>query len=216
MYAQNQIQQIYQGKAGRYDLDVRLYRLLGIRIADYRSRVVDLLRPGRGNVVVELGCGTGANFPLLIERIGPEGRLIGVDLTPEMLARAEERVQRAGWRNVELHRSDIAAYDLPKGVNRVLSTGVFGYVAEYDRVIRQAARALTPSGRMVILDVKRPERWPGWLLRLFVWFFGTYGLSGEYFTRRAWESMERCLEEVTFEEMYGGAVYIAAGTAPAA
>jgi demethylmenaquinone methyltransferase/2-methoxy-6-polyprenyl-1,4-benzoquinol methylase len=57
-----------------------------------------------------------------MEQIGPEGRLIGVDLTPGMLDIARVRVERSGWTNVELIQSDIAAYDFPKGANGVLAT----------------------------------------------------------------------------------------------
>ncbi|WP_233745491.1 class I SAM-dependent methyltransferase [Halobacterium bonnevillei] len=51
---------------------------------------------------VDLGCGTGANLRHLRDRVGPTGTVVGVDLTPGMLARAESRVERAGWQNVHL------------------------------------------------------------------------------------------------------------------
>ncbi|NIO20960.1 MAG: class I SAM-dependent methyltransferase [Candidatus Aenigmarchaeota archaeon] len=78
----------YQSAAKYYDFALRLYGLIGIRKA-YRSRAVKLLRLQRGDCIVELGCGTGINFPLIVEQIGPEGRLIGGDLAPKMLACAQ-------------------------------------------------------------------------------------------------------------------------------
>jgi demethylmenaquinone methyltransferase/2-methoxy-6-polyprenyl-1,4-benzoquinol methylase len=104
--SKEEIRSSYETGAKYYDFAVRLYGLIGIRKA-YRLRAVKLLRLQRGDCVVELGCGTGLNFPLILEQIEPEGRLIGVDLSPKMLAYARERVERAGWKNIELVQSDI-------------------------------------------------------------------------------------------------------------
>jgi ubiquinone/menaquinone biosynthesis C-methylase UbiE len=56
-----------------------------------------MLAPASGSVVLDVGCGTGLNFVGLEKAIGPRGRLIGIDLSSDMLARAHERVQRHGW-----------------------------------------------------------------------------------------------------------------------
>ena len=213
LLSKQEIQAKYQSGAKYYDLFVQLYRLIGFRVEAYRSRAVELLRLKRGDCVVELGCGTGLNFPLLIKRIGPEGRLIGVDLTPKMLAIARERVERAGWKNVGLVQSDIDAYDFPEGVSRVLSTGVFGFVAEYDRMIETVSHVLVPGGRLVIMDGKHPERWPLWLLKLFVRLGRPFGLTLDYIKHRPWESVERYFQEPALEQMYGGMAYISSGTA---
>ncbi|MFB0507447.1 MAG: class I SAM-dependent methyltransferase, partial [Thermodesulfobacteriota bacterium] len=188
------------------------YGLIGIRKA-YRSRAVQTLGLQRGNCVVELGCGTGINFPLIVEQIGPEGRLIGVDLSPRMLACAQERVERAGWKNVELVQSDIVEYNFPEGVDGVLSIGVFGYLADCDRVIEAVSHALVPGGRLVIMDGKRPGRLPLWVFKLIVWLSRSFGVTSDYFDKRTWESVERYFRETAFEQMYGGMIYISSGTA---
>jgi demethylmenaquinone methyltransferase/2-methoxy-6-polyprenyl-1,4-benzoquinol methylase len=100
--SKQEIQTIYQQHARRYDFYARLYGLIGFRYNAYRSRAIKLLHLAEGNCVVDLGCGTGLNFPLVEEQIGEQGRLIGVDLSSEMLACAEERARHAGWSNVEL------------------------------------------------------------------------------------------------------------------
>ncbi|MFQ5755901.1 MAG: class I SAM-dependent methyltransferase [Acidiferrobacterales bacterium] len=212
--SKKEIQARYERGAKHYDFVLQFYRLIGLRIVAYRRRVVELLRLKREDCVVDLGCGTGLNFPLLIEQIGSQGRVIGVDLSTEMLARARERAERAGWCNIELVQSDMAAYEFPHGVNGVLSTGAFGFVPEYERVIKRALHALAPHGRLVILDGKWPERWPFWLLKLFVWLSRPYGLTFEYFDRHPWESVEHSFEEPAMEQMYGGLLYISSGTAP--
>jgi ubiquinone/menaquinone biosynthesis C-methylase UbiE len=210
--SKQEIRSSYQSAAKYYDFAVRLYGLIGIRKA-YRSRAVRLLRLQRGDCIVELGCGTGLNFPLIIEQIGPEGRLIGVDLAPNMLAYARERVERAGWKNIELVQSDIVAYNFPEGVNGVLSIGVFGYIADRDRVIKAASHALVPGGRLVIMDGKRPNRLALWVFKLIVWLSRSFGVTSDYFDKRTWEPVERYFQETAFEQMYGGMLYISSGTA---
>jgi demethylmenaquinone methyltransferase/2-methoxy-6-polyprenyl-1,4-benzoquinol methylase len=213
MLAKQDVQAMYQSGAKYYDVTTLLYRLIGLRMNTYRSIAVKNLRLKRGGSVIELGCGTGLNFPLLIEHIGPEGRLVGVDLTPGMLERARERVERSGWKNVELVQSDIAQYDIPHGVDAVLATGVFGYVAGYDRVIKAAYEALVPGGRMAILDGKQPRNLAAWLFKVVLRLGRPFGFTPEYFNVSPWKSIERYFQETSFEEMYGGLLYLSSGTA---
>lgn len=202
----------YQSAAKYYDFAVQLYGLIGIRKA-YRLRAVNLLRLQQGDRVVELGCGTGLNFPHIVEKIGPEGRLIGVDISSEMLSHAGNRVERAGWKNVELVQSDVVAYEFPEGVDGVLSIGVFGYISDHDRVIEAASRALVPGGRLAIFDGKKPERLPAWVFNLIVRMSRSFGVTSDYFDKRTWESVDRYFRETAFEEMYGGMLFISSGTA---
>lgn len=158
--SKQKVRSSYQSTAKYYDFAVKwFYRLIGIRTA-YRSHAVKLLYLKPGDFVVELGCGTGLNFPLIMEQIGPEGRLIDVDISANMLASAQEMVERSGWKNVELVESDITAYDFPKGMNGILSVGVFGYIADSDNMIKTASQALVSGGRLAIIDGKQPNRLP--------------------------------------------------------
>jgi ubiquinone/menaquinone biosynthesis C-methylase UbiE len=204
---------LYRRRAGRYDLTANLYYLVGLREFAYRKKAVKALHLHRGDTVVEIGCGTGLNFGLLQERVGPEGAIIGVDLTPEMLARAQERVQRHGWTNVELVECDAAAYQFPRRVAGILSTFAITLVPEYDQVIRNGAAALSSGKRLVVLDFRKPERWPGWLIRFFVTITRPFGVSLDLAQRHPWESMDRYLTVVQLQELYFGAVYLCVGEA---
>lgn len=170
----------------------------------------------RGDTVVELACGTGLNFPLLERAVGSEGRIVGVDLTDAMLDRARARVARKGWTNVELVQSDAARYRFPRGVNGILSTFAITFVPEYDRVIHTGSRALAPGGRFVILDLKKPEGWPMWLIRFAVFLTKPFGVTLELADRHPWESIERYFANVSFEELCVGAVYLSVGEAASA
>lgn len=213
MISRREIQDMYQSGAKHYDFTTILFRLIGLRMKTYRLLAIKKLSLQRGNCVIELGCGTGLNFPFIMERIGPEGRLIGVDLTPGMLEIARVRVERSGWKNVELIQSDIAAYDFPEGVNGVLATGLFGYIPEYDRVIKAASQALLPGGHLSILDGKKPENLPSWLFKIVLKLGKPFGYTPEYFNVRPWESVERYFKETSYQTRYGGMIYILSGTA---
>jgi ubiquinone/menaquinone biosynthesis C-methylase UbiE len=97
------LQAFYGRWAGLYD---RIARFPGV--GAWRVAAADALALDAGDTVVEMGCGTGANFPHVRERIGPEGTLVGVDLTAGMLAVAATRIERRGWENVSLVRADAA------------------------------------------------------------------------------------------------------------
>jgi demethylmenaquinone methyltransferase/2-methoxy-6-polyprenyl-1,4-benzoquinol methylase len=212
--SREKVRDMYQSGAKHYDFTTVLFRLIGLRMKAYRSLAIRKLSLQRGNFVIELGCGTGLNFPLIIEQIGAEGRLIGVDLTQGMLDIARERIKRLGWSNIELIQSDIAAFDFPEGVNGILATGLFGYIPEYDRVIKAVSQSLVPGGRLSILDGKQPENLPSWLFKIVLKLGGPFGYTPEYFNVRPWESMERYFKDTSFETRYGGMIYISSGTAP--
>lgn len=93
---------LYRKRAKRYDLSVQIYPFLGFRIDHYRRETVSELRLRPGDTIIELGCGTGLNFPYLERAVGSEGKIIGVDLTDSMLAVAKDRVESEGWGNVTL------------------------------------------------------------------------------------------------------------------
>jgi demethylmenaquinone methyltransferase/2-methoxy-6-polyprenyl-1,4-benzoquinol methylase len=130
---------LYQKRAKRYDWTANLYYLIGFREWSYRKRAVAALRLKRGDVVVEIGCGTGLNFALLEEAVGPEGKVIGVDMTDAMLSEARKKVDSAGWSNVTLIQCDAAEYAFSGKVDGILSTFALTLVPEYDEVIRRGA-----------------------------------------------------------------------------
>src|SRR3954469_23768782 len=78
----------------------------------FRARGVDLLHLTPGEIVVDVGCGTGLCFSYLQNRIGPTGWIIGIDRSESMLAQAEVRCARHGWRNVTLIQSDADSADI--------------------------------------------------------------------------------------------------------
>src|SRR5579859_7513474 len=107
----------YRKKARHYDITSRLYPAPGYPQRTQRRRAVQALGLGPGDSVVEIACGTGLNFSLIEQVIGPDGRIVGVDLTDAMLAQAQRRIQANGWSNVSLVQADAAEFDFPTDVS---------------------------------------------------------------------------------------------------
>lgn len=95
----------------RYEAIGRCYDLVSLEPLLYRNprqRLLQLLAPAAGTTVLDIGCGTGLNFPNVLRAIGPGGQLIGVDSSRSMLAQANRRVARRGWSNVHLVKGETA------------------------------------------------------------------------------------------------------------
>lgn len=204
---------IYRKRAKRYDWTTLLLYVAGFRHWAYRKRAIKLLALEQGDTVVDLGCGTGLNFSLLQGRVGPAGKIVGVDLTDAMLDKANARVAANGWSNVELVRSDAADYLFPAAVDGILSTFALTLVPEFDAVIRKGATALLPGKHFVILDFKRPS---GWLMDraapvLAALLTGPFGGTIEMAARKPWLSIEKHLSLIQFTNLYFGGAYIAVG-----
>jgi len=209
-----EIRDIYQKRAWIYELAVHACYLLGFRIRRYRRLAVKALALRTGDTVVEIGCGTGMNFPLLQAKVGPRGRIIGVDISEAMLKRAENRVNDAGWKNVELVLSSAADYSFPDGVDGIIATGVLTYEPDYDKVIERGAQAIARGGRWVVFDYKMPSGWIRHLVPLFVRIFRGFGISMALVERTPACSIKQHLRNAKIDEFYFGLLFIASGERP--
>jgi ubiquinone/menaquinone biosynthesis C-methylase UbiE len=206
----------YRKKAKHYDTTSRFYPAPGYPQRAQRLRVIRALGLAPGDTVIDIACGTGLNFPLIEEMIGPDGRIIGVDLTDAMLARAQVRIETNGWSNISLVLADAAEFEFPTEVDGILSTYALSQVPECAEVIARGAAALSAGGRLVVLDLKLPHTTPRWLTQLGIATVGRFGSLEEWIVHRPWETiraaMQDQLADFSWTELCFGTAFLAAGS----
>lgn len=122
----------------------------------------DLAAPRSGETVVDLGSGSGMDSFIAARAVGPSGRVIGIDMTDEQLAKAQKLAAQGGFGNASFCKAYIDATGLEaRSCDLVISNGVVNLAPDKAAVFREAARILRPAGRLaladIVTDVQLPE-----------------------------------------------------------
>ncbi|WP_336358325.1 class I SAM-dependent methyltransferase [Haloarcula sp. CGMCC 1.6347] len=191
-------------------------------VASWRDQGADSLALAPGDTVVEMGCGTGANVPVLRERVGPTGRIVGIDVTREMLDRARERSVRTGG-TVHYVQAD-AARPPVRAADAVLATFVTGIFEDPASAVDAWCDSVDPGGRVALLNFQRSPSALAAPLNLAFEGFVRLSAPGTRLSRRSHASAferrvaaarERLTERTVarhYETMAGGFVGLLSGT----
>jgi ubiquinone/menaquinone biosynthesis C-methylase UbiE len=197
----------------RYHRHAPVYDVSTFVAEGVRDAAIRRLRPAAGEVVIDAGCGTGLNFSRLEAGIGPTGRLIGIELSPAMLARAAERVTVNGWRNVELINAPVEHARIPGQADAALFCLTHD-ILRSSAALEHVLAHLRPGGRVVAAGAK----WAHWWalpVNLATWAMNrSYVTTFEGFDR-PWSKLADLVPTLRVETLaaYADGAYVAWGTA---
>ena len=192
----------YRKHASGYDASARLTMPL-------RLRTIALLDLKPGQVVIDVGAGTGLSYAPLLSCVGPGGRLLAFEQSPEMFAQAQERAQAAAWPNLWHIRGSAEEVELPQQADALL----FNYVHDITRTPQAVANILRfakPGARLAMAGMKFFPWWSG-PLNLLAW------LKNRPYNAKAadlwapWDIVSRHCEDFRLQSTQAGMGYIASG-----
>ena len=196
-----------------YDFYSAFYDIDNFIVERIRRLAVEELRLQSGSTVLDIACGTGANFRHLEREIGTEGVIIGVDYSKGMLTKARQRVAKHNWENIFLVRDDARnlSVDLLRrhagleSMDGALCTLGLTVVPDWQTVFEKSYELLNEGGRYSIMDWH--SRWKYSPVMLIVNFIGRADAG-----RRVWDPLRQRSVEFNRTTFWGGRLYVASGT----
>ena len=199
-------QPAYYEHARSYNRDTGLFQ-------PYRRAVVEALPLKRGQVVLDVGCGTGLCCGLLRDKVGPGGTVIGIEESPEMAAVAREYIAREGWRNVTVVQSPAEDARLEATADAALFCAVHD-ILQSPRALRNVMVSLGPGAWVAAGGGK-------WAAPVMVAVNSMVRMVHAPYVRsfsgfdRPWRHLEQLVEDVQVREMAFGGGYVMTGRTPA-
>jgi ubiquinone/menaquinone biosynthesis C-methylase UbiE len=192
----------YRSRVPVYDLEIALAEPI-------RRRAIERLGLKPGETVLDVGCGTGLSFPHIERYIGPRGAIIGVEQSPDMMAKARARAEENGWANVTL----INAPAEEASIERHADAAVFHFthdLMQTPAALENALRVLKPGARVVATGLKWARWWsPG--VNLFVRIAAMRSTTTMAGLEQPWHYLEPHLSGMVIEAAAGGGTYLAYG-----
>jgi demethylmenaquinone methyltransferase/2-methoxy-6-polyprenyl-1,4-benzoquinol methylase len=199
-------QPAYGERARSYERDTEAFQ-------PYRRAVVEALPLRSGQVVLDVGCGTGLCCGLLRDKVGPEGGVVGIEESPEMAAVAREHIACEGWDNVTVVQAPAEDAEIGLTADAALFCAVHDILQ-------------SPDALRNVLTTLRPGAWVAagggkWAAPMMVALNSMVGMLHAPYVRdfsgfdRPWRHLERLVEDMRVEEMAFGSGYVMTGRTPA-
>jgi demethylmenaquinone methyltransferase/2-methoxy-6-polyprenyl-1,4-benzoquinol methylase len=198
-----------------YDIIAPIYdKAIRSLYLPYRQKVIQSLQLHPGQTVLDIGCGSGLNFELILDAIGPHGTLIGVDFSAKMLQRAQKTIDMKAWKNVFLLQQDATKLNLKElnihsgsdiRIDRILCTLGLSVFPDWQLVFEKSFSLLEPNGKFGIMDLYNNKRTFQTRMVNF--------LADSDISRKVWEPLEKICTNYNEERlplMHGTEVVIIA------
>ena len=198
-------QPAYGERARSYERDTEAFQ-------PYRRAVVEALPLRSGQVVLDVGCGTGLCCGLLRDKVGPEGGVVGIEESPEMAAVAREHIACEGWDNVTVVQAQAEDAEIGLTADAALFCAVHDILQSPD-ALRNVLTRLRPGAWVAAGGGK-------WAAPMMVALNSMVGMLHAPYVRdfsgfdRPWRHLERLVEDVRVEEMAFGSGYVMTGRTP--
>ncbi len=193
----------YRLRSRFYDIELAVFEPI-------RRKAIARLNLGKGAAVLDLGCGTGLSFELLQQDIGPRGRIVGIEQSPEMLEQARSRVARHGWANVTLLNAPVEAAIIPFRADAALYHFTHDILRNRE-AIGNIVRHLKPGARVVAAGLTWEAPW-NFLANGFVLMAALHSVTSLEGLGSPWSYLAEQVGEM--EVTRSGGVYIASAQVP--
>lgn len=173
----------------------------------YRSILIRNLNLSIGSTVLDMACGTGLNFPFLINAVGSSGRIVGVDNSEKTLKLAKNRIARQNWSNVSINKLDGPEFNGKMVFDAALCTFAIEIISPYRETIQTMIDSVKLKGRIGYIGFKYSKK-P--LLKMInpLWRIACLLGGGADLERNVPEYLRQNMKEVFFKEVYAGFYYI--------
>jgi trans-aconitate methyltransferase len=195
-----------------YGRDAEFYDRRTRAFQSDRLRIIDALPLRAGDLVLDVGCGTGLCFEGLRDRVGSSGMVIGIDQAPKMVSLAAERTARHGWDNVTIVQSPVETAPIPVTADAALFCAVHD-VLQSPAALTNVFDHLHPGAWVAAGGGKYPPEWMGiMMIPMIRALHRPYIRSFDGFDR-PWALLEEFVTDLRVEEFSFGAGYVAVGRA---
>jgi ubiquinone/menaquinone biosynthesis C-methylase UbiE len=151
------IRDVYASTARRYEMILKIYRILGVNLKKWRENAFAGLPNLSNPRILDVAVGTGANLPYLVEKYPDYKEIVGIDYTPQMLKRAEDRIAVSNFRDVYTCHMD--AKDMSDAISGkfdlILSTYSLSIIPNSPKVLSEIKLLLNPDGYLMLLDCQK-------------------------------------------------------------
>jgi len=196
----------YRRRASVYDLELALFEPV-------RRSAVSWLGLAAGDSVLDVGCGTGLSFELLRAAVGPRGRIVGIEQSPEMIERARRRVRQQGWRNVSLLNAPVEDARIKDKADAALFHFTHD-ILQRDDALRHVLQHLRPGASVVASGLKWAPLWAA-PLNLLVLPAALRSVSSLAGLDQPWHRLDRLIGPLQTRSLLAGTVYMVHGRRPA-